>query len=159
MTDGTALSRPKVSVCLITYNQVDFVTAAIESVLSQHTSFATELVIGDDHSTDGTRDILLSFARRLPARIRLLLHDSNRGLVRNFSETFTACRGEYVALLDGDDYWTASDKLERQARFLDTHPGCSICFHDAAVLLGNDQFCPQNYTSPDQQRMSTLTEL
>lgn len=150
---------PKVSVCLVTYNQEALVSQAVESVLAQRTSFAIELVIGEDHSTDGTRDVVRAFARQHPDRVRVLLQRVNRGLLANFSDTFAACRGEYVALLDGDDYWTSPDKLEKQARFLDGHPACTICFHDTAVLLQDGRFCPENYTSPDQRPLSTITDL
>ena len=152
-------AAPKISVCLVTYNQEMWVSQAIESVLTQRTSFDIELVIGEDHSTDRTRDTVSAFARQHPGRIRVLLQDANRGLLANFSDTFAACRGEYVALIDGDDYWTSPDKLEQQARFLDAHPECTICFHDTAVLLPDGNFCPDNYTSPSQKRISTLTDL
>jgi glycosyltransferase involved in cell wall biosynthesis len=146
-------------VCLITYNQEMFVRAAIESVLAQRTSFDSELVIGDDASTDRTTEIVAGFARRYPERIRVLRQESNQGLLRNFHLTLNACRGKYVALLDGDDYWTATNKLETQVRFLVAHPECSLCFHDVAVLQEDGRFCTSNYTSPLTKRTSEITDL
>ena len=121
----------KLSVRVITYNHAAFIKQALDSVLAQQVSFPYEIVIGDDCSTDGTREIVVEYQRRYPDRIRLLLAERNRGSRYNFIETFEACTGQYVALLDGDDYWTAPDKLERQVAFLDRNPDYAICFHDA----------------------------
>ena len=96
----------KVSVCMITYNHERFIAQAIESVLMQETDFRVELVIGEDCSTDGTRAIVREFGERFPERIRLLLPEHNLGMMPNFVATLSACRGQYVALLEGDDYWT-----------------------------------------------------
>jgi glycosyltransferase involved in cell wall biosynthesis len=132
--------RPKVSVEVITYNQAQFIAQALDSVLNQKASFEWEIVVGDDCSTDGTREILRSYADRYPERIRLLLHPRRLGPHKlglegknNLLATYGACRGEYVALLEGDDYWTDDYKLEKQVRFLETHPSCSLCGHPVAV--------------------------
>jgi glycosyltransferase involved in cell wall biosynthesis len=138
--------RPKVSVQVLTYNHAEFVAQAVESVLGQKASFEWEIVVGDDCSTDGTREILKSYARKHPDRIRLLLHPQglgphDLGLAgnNNLLVTYRACRGEYVALLDGDDYWTDDSKLEKQVRFLDTHPSCSLCCHAVAVEYSGER--------------------
>jgi glycosyltransferase involved in cell wall biosynthesis len=132
--------RPKVSVEVITYNQAEFIGQALDSALNQKASFEWEIVVGDDCSTDGTREILQSYARQHPERIRLLLHPRRLGPHKlglegknNLLATYRACRGEYVALLEGDDYWTDESKLEKQVRFLETHPSCSLCCHAVAV--------------------------
>jgi glycosyltransferase involved in cell wall biosynthesis len=117
----------KLSVVTVTYNHERFIAQAIESILAQNVNFDYEIVIGEDCSTDGTRAVVEEFHRRYPDRIRLLLRERNVGSQRNFIETVEACRGEYVAFLDGDDYWTATDKLQKQVDFLDTHPDRAIC--------------------------------
>jgi len=122
----------KVSVCIITYNHERFVRQAIESVLMQEADFEYELVIGEDCSTDGTREIVVEYARQYPSRIRLLLPEHNQGMIPNFVATLTACRGQYVALLEGDDYWTDPHKLQTQVDFLEARPECAICFHIAS---------------------------
>lgn len=122
-------SAPKVSVLMITYNHERFIKQAIESVLMQKADFEYELVIGEDCSTDGTREIVLWFQRRYPDRIRLFLRERNLGPNENFILTLQACRGQYVASLEGDDYWTSPHKLQKQADFLDAHPDFSTCFH------------------------------
>jgi glycosyltransferase involved in cell wall biosynthesis len=124
----------KVSVAMATYRHEKFLAQAIESVLMQQTTFDFELVIGEDCSPDGTRRIAQEYAARYPQRIRLLLQEKNVGLTRNLSETVTACRGEYVGWLEGDDFWTAPDKLQRQADYLDANPDCAWCFTRADVV-------------------------
>jgi glycosyltransferase involved in cell wall biosynthesis len=130
---GTSPSaQPLVSVLMVTYNHDRFVAQAIESVLMQRTQFPFELVIGEDCSTDGTTAIVEDYARRNPERIRVFLREKNLGCVgpdRNLIHTLDACRGMYIAWLDGDDFWISPDKLQRQADWLDAHPSCVQCFH------------------------------
>lgn len=142
----TLRRRPKVSVQILTYNHAEFVAQALDSVLDQSASFEWEVVVGDDCSTDGTCEILKSYARKHPERIRVLLrprglgpHDLNLAGNNNFLATYRVCRGEYVALLDGDDYWTDDSKLEKQVRFLDTNPSCSLCCHAVAVEYSGER--------------------
>jgi glycosyltransferase involved in cell wall biosynthesis len=149
----------KVSVCLITYNHREYVAQAIESVLAQKTSFPFEIRIGEDRSTDGTREIVEGFGRRFPEKIRLNLQETNRGLLPNFLSTFESCRGEYVALLDGDDFWTSPGKLQKQADFLDRHPDCTISFHQTEVLLPDRTLCETNYTQPGQPPFASIDAL
>jgi glycosyltransferase involved in cell wall biosynthesis len=124
----------KLSVLMITYNHERFIAQALESVLAQQVNFDYEIVVGEDCSTDGTREILRDFCRRYPKRIVPLLRDKNVGAMRNLEATLAACRGQYLALLEGDDYWTCQEKLERQVNFLDTHPGSAICCHRVECL-------------------------
>jgi glycosyltransferase involved in cell wall biosynthesis len=129
----------KVSVCLITYNHERYIAQAIESVLMQQVSFDYEIVIGEDCSTDSTRKIVSDYASRYPDRIRLLLHERNLGPGRNVAETLRSCQGEYVASLDGDDYWTSPHKLQKQVDFLDDHLECVLCFHNVKVVYEGDE--------------------
>lgn len=121
----------KLSVAIITYNQEGFVQQAIDSVLSQQVCFDYEVVIGDDGSSDATPEILIELQKRWPDRIRLLLAPENAGDygLSNLIRTLKVCTGQYVARLDGDDYWSSTHKLQRQVEFLDTHPSCTICCH------------------------------
>jgi glycosyltransferase involved in cell wall biosynthesis len=121
----------KLSVAMITYNHESFIGQALESVLAQRVNFDYEIVVGEDCSTDGTRAILMDFCRRYPERIVPLLHDRNIGALRNFQATLAACRGQYLAIVEGDDYWTCQRKLQTQVDFLDEHPDYAICFHRA----------------------------
>src|SRR5205814_972708 len=94
----------------------------IESALMQRTSFEYEIVIGEDCSTDNTREIVRSYAQARPDRIRAVFQKRNVGGVANGQATLSACRGEYVAILEGDDYWISDQKLQKQADLLDQRP-------------------------------------
>jgi hypothetical protein len=85
-------------------------------------------------TTDGTRAIVADFARPYPGRIRPILREQNVSGLRSIESTLDACRGQYVAILEGDEYWTCDEKLQRQVNFLDTHPDCAICCHRVLLL-------------------------
>lgn len=144
MTKPTQL--PRVSVCMATYNHEKVIAQAIESVMMQETSFEYELIIGEDCSTDGTRGIVANYQQRYPDRIRAFLRERNLGAAENWMQALAASRGEYVADLDGDDYWTDPLKLQRQADYLDSHPECSMCFHNVQVKQdGSNELSPPVY--------------
>jgi glycosyltransferase involved in cell wall biosynthesis len=110
---------PLVSVVMIAYNVERYITQAIDSVLEQKTNFKVELVIGEDCSKDKTREIVLTYQNKYPNIIRVLLHQKNLGLTPNCVATHNASSGKYIALLDGDDYWTDENKLQTQIDFLE----------------------------------------
>jgi len=119
----------KVSVHMLTYNHEKYIAQAIESVLMQELSFDYEIVIGEDCSTDNTREIVFHYHKKHPNKIRLLLHERNIGAISNHIQVLKACHGEYIAFLEGDDYWTSPHKLQKQVDYLDVHPDHSACFH------------------------------
>lgn len=137
---------PKVSVAIVTYNHEKFVAQAIESVLMQEVDFNLEIVVGDDCSTDDTANILHFFQSQYPDKIHLLLNETNLGMHKNFEQVFFACRGKYIALLEGDDYWTSSQKLQQQVDLLEQHPEYALCFHNALIVFEDNRpdtaFCP-----------------
>jgi glycosyltransferase involved in cell wall biosynthesis len=114
--------RPLVSVCMITYNHELFISQAIEGVLMQQSNFAFELVIGEDCSTDSTLRICKEYAQSHPDVIRLLPSKINLGMVPNFIRTLQVCTGEYIAICEGDDFWTDPYKLQGQIAFLGKNP-------------------------------------
>jgi glycosyltransferase involved in cell wall biosynthesis len=118
-----------VSVCIFTYNYEKFLAQAIESVLAQRTSFPVEMVIGDDCSTDNTRQIAREYAERYPGRFVLSFNETNIGGTRNWLRTMALCSGKYIALLDGDDYFTDVLKLQKQYDRLESNPEFVLCFH------------------------------
>ena len=130
---------PLVSVCTIAYNREKFITQAIESVLMQQTTFAYELVIGEDCSTDGTRAIVADYQQRYPDKIRAVFHEKNLGIHKNYAVTITACRGKYIAFLDADDYWTDPLKLQKQVDYLEAHPEYSGSAHRSEVVDENGE--------------------
>lgn len=148
----------KVSVAMITYNHEEYIAKAIDSVLMQRTNFDYEIVIGEDCSTDSTRDIVTDYQKRYPDKFRLLLNEKNLGPFRNAKQTYESCQGTYVAVLDGDDYWTSPEKLQKQVDFLDNHPECAICFHDSLILHEDGSVEPTSYR-PSQKEFSTVEDL
>lgn len=125
----------KVSVLMLAYNHAQYIAQAVDSVLMQQVDFDYEIVIGEDCATDNTRDILIRYQQENPEKIRLLLPEKNLGMHDNLIQTFKACHGSsYIALLEGDDYWTSPDKLQKQVDFLDAHADYTLCFHNALIL-------------------------
>ncbi|WP_334808178.1 glycosyltransferase [Nostoc sp.] len=124
----------KVSILMLAYNHDKFIAKALDSALMQQVDFDYEIVIGEDCSTDNTRDILIRYQQKYPDKIRLLLPEKNLGMHDNFIQTFKACRGKYIALLEGDDYWISPYKLHKQVEFLDSSTDYTMCFHNALIL-------------------------
>jgi glycosyltransferase involved in cell wall biosynthesis len=152
--------HPKVSICMVTYNHQPFISQAIDSVLMQKTDFEYELIIGEDCSTDETLTIVQAYSVSFPERIKLVLQKQNVGATRNFASVLESCNGQYVALLEGDDYWTSPDKLQKQVEYLERHPNCAICYHSCEVVdkvgVSKGMFLPINlYKKPT----STLLDL
>ncbi|MCB2407271.1 glycosyltransferase family 2 protein [Hymenobacter lucidus] len=127
-------SHPKVSVVMLAYNHQQFIRQALDSVLMQEVNFPYEIIIGEDCSTDQTRSIVQEYARLYPDIIRPIYHSPNGGMGRNLQACLAAVRGEYLAPLEGDDYWTDARKLQKQVDFLATHPEYSMCFHEVMVI-------------------------
>jgi len=152
--DADYSSNPKVSVLITTYNQESLITQAVDSALMQAVDFDYEIVIGEDASTDRTREIVVELAQRYPKKIRVLLRDPQvanreRHLAgkMNFLQALQSSRGEYIAILDGDDYFTSPNKLQRQVDFLNAHPECMICFHNVRAVYEDgesENMCPEN---------------
>ena len=134
----------KLSVCIPTYDHAKYISQCLDSVVMQETNFAFEILVGEDDSSDGTREICTEYAEKYPDRIRLFLNDRKNVIYIdrrptgrwNFVNLLTNAKGKYVAILDGDDYWTSPYKLQKQADFLDNNPDCSMCFHDVQIVSG-----------------------
>lgn len=118
----------KVSVCISTYNLEAYIYQTLDSVLSQETSFDYEVIVGDDFSTDRTREILLRYKELYPDKIVLHFQENNVGVNRNDYDLIHLAKGEYIAWCDGDDYWLTKDKLQKQVDILDANPEFS-CVH------------------------------
>ena len=125
----------KISVAMITYNHEAYIEQAVESVMQQTGDFELELIIGEDNSKDNTRALVQRLANQYPDKIKLLLWSPNIGMMPNFVKTLDACTGQYVAILEGDDYWTDPLKLQKQLDYMQAHPACAMCYHNANVLI------------------------
>lgn len=132
------MGEVSLSVFMITYNHEMFIKQAIEGVLMQKVNFPLELVIGEDCSTDSTRKICEDFAYQYPGTIKLLPSEGNLGMMANSKRTLQACNGKYIALCEGDDYWTDPNKLQKQVDFLESNNDFSLCFHRAMLLEGGN---------------------
>ena len=132
--------RPLVSVQMVTFNHVRYIAQAIESALSQKTDFDFEIVIGDDFSNDGTREIVSHYAHQYPEKVFALLREKNLGGggKLNSMETFKQCRGKYLAQLEGDDYWNDPYKLQTQIKFLEANPQYVGCYHNTEERYEDD---------------------
>ncbi len=126
-------SNPKVSVCVITYNQKDYIGQCLQSLVDQQTNFDFEIIVGDDCSTDGTQAIVQRFADHYPHLVRTIYQTSNTGGNGNYLAVHEAARGGYVAHIDGDDY-ALPGKLQAQADVLDAHPDCNVVWHPVDTL-------------------------
>lgn len=160
--------KPKVSILVTTYNQENLVTQAIDSILTQDVNFPYEIVIGEDASTDRTREIVVELGQQHPDKIRVLLRNPEEAerdrRVRlagkiNYLTALRACRGEYIAILDGDDYFTSPHKLQKQVDFLDMHPECVICFHNVLAIYEDGSKAPENLCPVDQKKITGIREL
>ena len=127
----------KLSISLITYNQEKYISEALDSILRQKTDFDFEIIIGDDASTDKTSEIIESYLQAYE-NIRFLKNDENLGIQKNISNVFKNCQGEYIALLEGDDYWLDENKLQKQVDFLDNNKNCVACFTDSYTFIDGD---------------------
>jgi len=154
-----AHAHPKVSVMMISYNHEKFIRQAIQSVMMQETNFDYEVVVGEDFSTDNTRQVLLELREKYPNRLKLLLNDRNLGARENTKQTIHTCRGQYMAMLEGDDYWISAHKLQKQVDALDKHPDWSICAHRMSVIFDDDGQPSYHYPTFDPKPVSTLDDL
>jgi len=131
---------------MLAYNQAPFIRQALDSVLMQKREFPIEICIGEDGSCDGTREICREYAERYPDMVRLFLRDRRNPerarysppFAYNGAKTFEASRGKYIAMLEGDDYWTDPLKLQRQVDLLEDDDACMVCFHAATECRGGE---------------------
>lgn len=145
------MNAPKVSVFVLTHDHAAWIGQALDGAVAQRASFRFELLVADDFSTDGTREIVREYERRHPDLVRTFLPERNLGVAGIWLVAARQCRGEYIALLDGDDYWTSSEKLARQAPLLDANPDWASCFH-RATLFHEDGGQPSRPTTPGFDR-------
>lgn len=137
--DPALLARePLVSVVMLAYRHERFLEEAIEGVAFQQSDFPFELIVGEDCSPDGTRDVALALQRKYPGMIRLLTSDANVGGKANLARCLAVARGAYIAICEGDDYWCDPSKLMRQMTVFRTTPDCHLVFHAAKIVDAED---------------------
>lgn len=139
----------KLTVVVTTYNQENYIGQAIDGILMQKTDFPFKLIISNDCSTDGTLAILQEYQKNNPEIIEIINNEKNLGAMDNFINTLSIVKdSEYVALCDGDDFWTDENKLQKQVKFLDENKDFNICWHKSKLFYQNgekeEQIIPQN---------------
>ncbi|MEG1563692.1 MAG: glycosyltransferase [Bacteroides sp.] len=147
----------KVSVIMLAYNIDRYVETAIRSVLCQELDEPVQLVIAEDSSTDRTLDICRGYEALYPDRITLVRHEHNVGLQQNFLDAHCRCTGEYIAICDGDDYWTDRHKLRKMVAYMDAHPDTAICFHRVINYYEGDG--SKSLSNGGQQAVTGLLDL
>lgn len=142
--ESSGPTDPLVSVTVTTYQHANYIKDCLHGILSQETTFPFEIIIGEDGSQDGTREICIKYAEEHPDVIRLFLRnrstsqllDSDGQLIKRLNGAWTrlSARGKYIAWCEGDDFWRDSTKLQKQVDFLQRNKAYSISFHDAIIV-------------------------
>lgn len=133
----------RLSVGIITYNQQDTIAQTLDSILCQQGDFELEVVVGEDCSTDNTWAICKEYAERYPKQVVLLENTHNLGIMANFARVMKACKGEYVGICAGDDYWCDEQKLQKQLDYFIAHPEYGVCTTGGyRYLVRRDEMVP-----------------
>lgn len=123
-----------VSVAMITYNHGQYLKQALDSVLMQKIKFRFEIVIADDCSSDNTQEIIREYAEKYPEIINPILRTKNIGATRNSIDVKCRCKGKYIILLEGDDFYISDQKLQKQYDFLEEHEEFIACGHPIEIV-------------------------
>lgn len=163
-----APQNPIITVLVLTYHQASYIKDCLDGILMQKTDFPFEIIIGEDDSKDGTREICREYAEKHPDKIRLFLHAKENNIKINekpspifnvFYNIFSA-QGKYLAICEGDDYWTDPLKLQKQVDFMESNPDCTFSFHPTVCIDEKDS--SYNHTkqppNPDIVQKFTLKE-
>lgn len=154
-------SSPLVSICSITYNHAPYIRQCLDGFMMQQTDFQFEIIINDDCSTDGTTEIIREYAERYPNIIKPVYHDENqysKGVHGMFAKfCYPRARGKYIALCEGDDYWTDPLKLQKQVDFLESHPDYVMCTHNWNIYVQNsNQYTCSNKSESRSYNLNDL---
>ena len=153
----------KVSICCLTYNHGEYIEACLKAFLKQKTTFPFEVLIHDDASTDRTAKIIEEYEKRFPSIIKPIYQKENKfskeGGGMNIRYNFPRANGKYIALCEGDDYWTDPLKLQKQVDFLEGNEDFVLCFHDADVLEEKNKSIAGSYLKPSIKKELSQDEL
>lgn len=130
------------SLCIITYNHEKFIRECLDGVLMQNINCEFEIVISDDCSNDNTLSICEAYKKRFPNLITILKNDRNIGMAGNWYKAIQSCKGNFIAICEGDDFWISSDKIQIQYDYMKSNDKCNICFHDVAL---SNSFKPYDF--------------
>ncbi|MGM0635463.1 MAG: glycosyltransferase family 2 protein [Bacteroidota bacterium] len=161
---------PLVSVCIATYQHVNYIKDCLEGALMQKTDFDFEIILGEDESTDGTREICIEYAEKYPDKIRLFLrnretsqlYDNKDNFICRFNGKWNreSAQGKYIAMCEGDDYWTDPLKLQKQVDFLEANPDFVVCSHNAKIVDQNGKLIQEKKLPKlNEDKIYSSTEL
>ncbi len=157
-----------ISVVVTTYNHKTYIEECLNSILEQQTTYSFEIILGEDDSKDGTREICMAYAKRFPDKIKLFLRSRKDAIIingkptgrYNFTENIKAAKGRYIALCEGDDYWTDPKKLQKQVDFLEANKNYAGCFHNVMYShysKPKDTYNWRTYNRSDFYQIDTIT--
>ncbi len=138
------MDNVKVSVCMTAYNHSKYIEKAIRSVLMQKTDFEIEIIVADDSSTDDTQKIIANIAKENPSIIKPILREKNLGSTKNSFDAIKKCSGEYIAFLEGDDFWIDENKLQKQVEFMNANKDYLACYHKNQKVDDNNNVIEEN---------------
>ncbi len=152
---------PLASVIMITYGHEKYIQKAIEGIFLQKTNFPVELIIANDCSPDNTDELVKEIIKKSPPNIqvRYTKHEANKGMNLNFIWAYQQVKGKYVAVCEGDDYWTDENKLQKQVDFLEQNLDYSISCHNIFLLNGDILSSESPYDKENIQDTYTLDDL
>lgn len=156
ITDNLINRKPKVSVCVVAYNHECFLRDCLESIVNQAVDFEFEVLVGDDASTDNTRQIIQEFVERYPNIVAGVYHKVNIGSTNNYISVHSRAQGDYIAHVDGDDLMLPG-KLQAQADYLDNDENCNVVWHQVTFFseLGDSCVMPQENSSVLDMKLYT----
>ena len=124
----------KLSILIVSYNQEKYIAECLDSILIQKIPFEFEIIVADDNSTDSTLSIIIEKLINTKLNYRILATESNLGIVRNYQRAFQECKGNYIAVMEGDDYWTDPYRVKKHVEFLENHLEFVMSFNRMIVF-------------------------
>jgi glycosyltransferase involved in cell wall biosynthesis len=156
------METPLVSICCITYNHSPFIRQCLDGFIMQKTNFPIEVLIHDDASTDDTADIIREYEQKYPEIIKPIYQTENqysKGVKISLTYNYSRVQGKYIAICEGDDYWTDEYKLQKQVDFMEANEDFSICFHPIDVYIEEEKKLTKNYTVPEVPDVTDIKKL
>lgn len=147
-----------VNIGIITYNHGKYIGQALDSILGQETNYTYKIIIGDDCSTDDTRETLKYYKDKHPDKIELLLNEKNKGPIGNLRNVYNSCNAEFVTLIEGDDYWLDKNKLQIQIDKLKNNPQIATVCAKSRICKGT-VLTEEVFPNVDGDRVFTIEEM
>jgi glycosyltransferase involved in cell wall biosynthesis len=129
------VDRRKISVIITSFNHERYIKQCLDSILDQKGNYNLEIILGDDCSTDNTNEILRQYSEMYPVTLKMMPKQDNMGVTKNLKRCLDACQGDFIAICEGDDYWTDEYKLQKQMEFLEEHKDYSMCFSACMLFI------------------------